>query len=111
MSASPTTREIVEFGLEAIAPDRTVTVSLRDLLFVHQTVEELNRFFHQPLHYPDVKALRSFLGSRGSGGAYEVLAECYYNKLRAMVPSDVQALIEEGTLEHPEPPAYFKASN
>jgi hypothetical protein len=110
MSTSPTTREIVEFGLEAISPDRTVTVPLRDLLFVHQTLEELNRFFHQPLHYPDMQAVRSFLGSRGDGGAYDVLAECYYTKLGAMLPADVQALIEDGALGHPESPPYCKAS-
>lgn len=111
MSAAPTTREIVEYGLGAISPERTVTVSLRDLLFIRQTIEELNRFFHQPLHYADMQALRSFLGSRGNGGAYEVLAECYYDKLRGMLPSDVEALIEEGTFEHPEPPSYIGKSS
>jgi hypothetical protein len=41
-----TTKERVEHGLDTVPADRTVAVSLRDLLFVHPTLGEFVRFFH-----------------------------------------------------------------
>jgi hypothetical protein len=108
MPDSPTIRELVEYGLDTAAQGRTVQVPLRDLLFVNQVLGELVRFFHQPAHYPDLEGLRAFLGGRGDGGAYDVMSEAYYTKLRAMLPSDVEALASEGALNHPSPPAYYR---
>lgn len=107
MPNSPSSREIVEYGLGAV-PNDSVEVSLRDLVFVHQVLGELVRFFHQPLHYPDLQSVQAFLGSRGSGGAFDVLAEAYYTRVGNMLPSGVRGLLEEGELDHPAPPEYFK---
>jgi hypothetical protein len=107
MKKFSTVRERVVFGLETIPEDRTVKVSLRELLFVQQTLAELNQFFHQPMHYPDLAAVHEFLGAQGSGGGYEVLSEALYIKIRNMLPADIETLFDEGTLEHPDPPAYF----
>ena len=107
MASSPSIREIVEFGLRGISEDRRVEVSLRDLLFVHQTLGELNRFFHQPMHYPDSQAVQEFLGCSGNGGAYEVLADAYYSRLAQMLPPEVREQLDEGVFEHPQQPAYY----
>lgn len=66
MSQHSTTRERVEHGLDTVPADRTVAVSLRDLLFIHQTLGEFVRFFHQPMHYPNLAAVDRFLGSRST---------------------------------------------
>jgi hypothetical protein len=110
MPTAPSIREIVEYGLDAIPPDRRVEVNLRDLVFVFQTLGELNRFFHQPAHFSEVGALPLFLGGRGDGGGYEVLHEAYYAKVRGMLPADIEGLLEAGSLEHPEQPAYYFSS-
>lgn len=107
MTKHPTVRDRVVFGLDTIAEDRTITVSLRELLFVQQALSELNQFFHQPMHYPDLAAVHEFMGARGSGGAYEVISEALYAKLGSMLPEDLNEAFDAGTFEHPDPPAYF----
>ncbi len=82
--------------------------TLRNLLFVHQTLGELNRFFHQPEHYPNIEAVREFLGSCDNGGGYDALVEAYYIKLRGMLPADVEELFTDGVFDHPLPPAYYR---
>ena len=110
MTSAPSIREIVEFGLDAIPTDRMVQVPLRDLVHVHQVLGELNRFFHQRMHYPSLAAVEQFMGSRGNGGGYEMLSEAYYKKLGPMMPADIDAMFDEGALEHPVPPAYYSQS-
>ncbi len=107
MAEHPSIREIVEYGLSEVPEGQRVEVSLRDLLFVHQVLGELNRFFHQPTHYPDIEAVRSFLGSRGNGGAYDVLADAYYTKTDEMLPADVKQQQDESAFDHPVPPSYY----
>ena len=107
MTKHPTVRERVVFGLDRIPEERTVKVSLRELLFVHQTLAELNQFFHQRQHYPDLAAVHAFMGERGSGGAYEVMSEALYAKLGSMLPEDLNEAFYEGTFELPNPPEYF----
>ena len=96
----------VEYGLDFIAPDRTVEVSLRDLLFVHQVLGEFIRFFHQPLHTPDLAAVERFMGDAEAGG-FELLARCYYEKLREVWPADVAKMFDDGHFDNPTPPFYF----
>ena len=108
MPQHSTTRECVEYGLDTVPADRTVTVSLRDLLFIHQTLGEFVRFFHQPMHYPDLAAVERFLGSRGTPDAFDVLSEAYYRRFRDMLPADIDEAFSEGTrFEHPLSPAYY----
>jgi len=103
-----TAKERVEYGLETIPAERTVTISLRDLLFVHQTLAEYMQFFHQPLHFPDLEAVERFLGDRSSGEAFQVLDEAYYSKMRSMIPPDIEQAFSDGErFEHPLPPRYF----
>ena len=97
----------VEYGLETIPADRTVIVSLRDLMYIHQTLAEFVQFFHQPMHYPNLNAVEEFLGTRNSGYAIDVLFEAQYRRIRDMIPSDIDDAFAEGSFEHPLPPEYF----
>jgi hypothetical protein len=102
----PTIREVAEFGLESIPRERTVTVPVRELARLFGVLGELNAFFHQPMHYPDVNAVAAFLGSRGDGGAYELISEAYYDVLPRLLPPDVMRRIEDGEFDHPAPPRH-----
>lgn len=106
MSSTPSIREIVEFGLERIQLERTTRVPVRELVRLFKIFGELNAFFHQPMHFPDVSAVASFLGSRADGGAYGLISEAYYGVLSGLLPPDVMQDIEAGELEHPVAPAY-----
>lgn len=107
-----TPKQRVEYGLDTIPADRMVSVPLRDLMYVHQTLAEFVRFFHQPMHYPDYQAVLRFLGSRGSGDAIDILFESVYKRLYDMVPPDIDKSFSEGIrFEHPLPPDYFSADD
>jgi hypothetical protein len=109
MSEHSTPKQRVAFGLDTIPPDRTVTVPLRDLMYLHQTLAEFVQFFHQPMHFPDLKAVEEFLGTRGSGGAIDVLFEAQYHRLRGMIPPDIDEAFADGErFKHPLPPEYFE---
>jgi hypothetical protein len=112
MAKHSTPKERVEFGLDTIPPDRMVTVPLRDLMFVHQTLAEFVQFFHQPLHYPDLAAIERFLGTRDSGDAMDVLCESVYKRMREMLPPDIHEAFGEGErFEHPLPPNYHDSDD
>jgi len=82
-------------------------VSLRDLMYVHQTLAEFVQFFHQPMHYPDLHAVDRFLGTTGSGDAVDVLSESIYKRMPDMLPPDIQEAVADGErFEHPLPPRY-----
>jgi hypothetical protein len=60
----PSVRDVVEYGLDRISPDRTVSVPVRELVRLFKSFEELNAFFHQPMHYPNVEVVHAFLETR-----------------------------------------------
>ena len=112
MIKQSTPKQKVEFGLDTISPDRTVTVSLRDLMYVHQTLAEFVQFFHQPMHYPDIHAVERFLGTKGSGDAFDVLIESVYQRMHKMLPPDIDEAFANGErFEHPLSPRYFGDDN
>jgi hypothetical protein len=112
MAEHSTPTERVSYGLDTIPTDRMVTVPLRDLMYAHQAFGEFVRFFHQRLHYPDVAAVHRFLGSRGSGDAIDVLWESYYERMRKMIPADIDEAFADGErFEHPLTPSYFDPDN
>lgn len=98
----------IEYGLDEVADDRTVTVPLKDLLYVHQTIGELLRFFHQPEHYPSVERVQDFLGSVDSDGAYAALHRCYFEVLRGVWPEDIVAKFDDGDFDSAATPFYFQ---
>ncbi|RYG75340.1 hypothetical protein EON80_01010 [bacterium] len=112
MQEYTTVREQVEYGLDKIAEDRTIEVSLRDLMYVYKTLGEFVRFFHQPMHYPTLAHVKEFLGTVDEGAA-QVLTECYYEKLSLYYkgPKDIKDMIDESEFDHPLPPHYYKPTD
>ena len=102
--------EQVEYGLSSISPDRTIEVSLQDLLFVYQVLGEFVRFFHQPMHYPKLEYVEKFLGNRDEGG-FHLLHQCYYEKLYGVWPDDMKEMFDESTFDNPNPPYYFEPTD
>jgi hypothetical protein len=98
-------KEQVEYGLDTIPLDRKVSVSLRDLMYVNQTLGEFVRFFHNEMHYPRHEDIKTFIGNKDNG-ALHVLWESYYNKCREMMPADIDEDIEH--FDNPNPPYYYK---
>jgi len=105
-----TIKEIVEFGLDEISADQTITVNLKDFMYIRRTLEEYMRFFHQPMHYPKIESVNSFLGDISSGGGFEVLSTAIYKKLYKMeLPEKIMELIlEDDAFEHPLTPEYYE---
>ena len=99
--------EQVEYGLDSVPEERTVEMSMRDLLFVSQTLGLFVNFFHQEQHYPNVEAVRRFLGNR-EAGAFHVLSESYYKRLRDVWPEDIAAAFAESRFDHPVQPYYYE---
>jgi hypothetical protein len=100
-----TPRQQVEYGLENIPADRMVSVSLRDLMYVHQTLQEFSSFFHQPLHWETLGDVQAFIGNTEDGG-FHCLHQSLYSKMRDMIPAELQAEFDGGFLDNPSSPFY-----
>lgn len=74
--------------------ERTVEVPLEEVMRLYRTLENLQQFFHQPIHFPDIHAVREFLGDV-NGGAYKDIHNLYYDVVWNWLPADVQREIEE----------------
>ena len=110
MKEYTTVKAQVEYGLDAIEDHRTVEVSLRDLMYVHQTIGEFVRFFHQLNHYPTLEHVKLFLSfpDEPDESAFELLCECYYRKLADIWPEDVKAMIvDDEKFTNPVKPYYY----
>ena len=108
MQTHSTAKQRVEFGLDSIPEVRTVNVPLRDLVYVYQTLQEFMQFFHQPMHHRTLQNVHNFLGTAGSGEAFDVLAESLYERMRDKIPSDISDSFDDGErFSHPLPPSYY----
>jgi hypothetical protein len=100
--------EQIEFGLDTVDPEQKIEISLRDFMYVFQTFGELIRFFHQPMHYPHLKDVEKFLGSKDSG-AFAAICRCYYDVLGDLIPEEIDKVLDEtGRFDNPDPPYYFR---
>jgi len=99
----------VEYGLEKIDPNRKIEVSLKDFLYMHNTIGEFVRFFHQPRHHETLENVEKFMGNIEKG-AFHLLCEIYYTKFqyRNIFPKDIQEMIDNSELENPNYPYYYK---
>jgi hypothetical protein len=108
MKKYTTIEEQIEYGLDTIESERQVELSLKDLMYVFQTIGEYIRFFHQPLHYKKLKDVSEFLGTVDKG-AFSALHKCYYDILRKYIPEDIEEAFDDGErFENPNPPYYYK---
>ena len=100
--------EQIEYGLETVEPERKIELSLKDFLYIHQTIGEYIRFFHQPLHYQSLEDVNRFLGSFDSG-ALSALHRCYYKIFTKYIPKDIEQAFDDGyRFENPDSPYYYK---
>ncbi|MBC2605742.1 hypothetical protein [Pelagicoccus albus] len=108
MNKYTTVEEQIEYGLDTIDPSEKIEMSLRDFMYLHQTIGELNRFFHQPLHYESIEDVSKFLGSKDSG-AFAAMNRCYLEIMGKYLPNKISDAFDEGVqFENPNPPYYYK---
>lgn len=97
----------VRFGLDTIDPARKVQVPLRDLLFAYKLLGELYMFFRREENYPDLEAVRRFIGD-DTDGAQRLLREAYYQQLWSVWPSDIAEALNDHSLQSPIHPPYYR---
>ena len=102
--------EIVVFGFDAIDPDEKVEVNLKDLMYVFSTLQEYQRYFHQPSHYKSIKDIRQFLGSVEDSAGFKLLHTSIHEKMRGMLPEHIDRKYEEGDFDCPKLPYYYNES-
>lgn len=94
---------IVTYGFDQISDDETVEVNLKDLMYVFSTLQEFQRFFHQPTHYPDVSDVHDFFDADG----YRILQTALHDKLAPMLPKHIDKMYDEGVFDCPTLPFYY----
>lgn len=99
--------EIATFGFEAIDPDEKVEVNLKDLMYVFSTLQEYQRFFHQPLHYQGIEDIERFLGSVNDHAGFKLLHTSIHKKMRDMLPEHIEEKYGEGNFDCPKLPFYY----
>ncbi|MCY7297446.1 hypothetical protein [Alteromonas sp. a30] len=99
--------EIATYGFDAIDPDEKVEVNLKDLMYVFSTLQEYQRFFHQPLHYQTMEDIERFLGSVNDQAAFKLLHTSIHEKMRKMLPKHVEEKYGEGDFDSPKLPFYY----
>lgn len=87
MNASHLDRQISE-DLFHVGADRCVSVSVRDILHVFRTLEELN----DVLHRADIGPIDTFNTWRTA--IYPFLRDAYYKRCWDMLPDDIRSYIE-----------------
>jgi hypothetical protein len=102
-------KEIVEYGLEKISSEQTITINLKDFMYIYNVLQEYMRFFHNPDHYQKIDDVKNFLGTASSGGGFEVLDTALYKKIAGKVkfPKEIDDLARDGGFEHPLFPKYY----
>jgi len=100
--------EIVTYGFESIDAEETVNVNLKDLMYVFATLQEYQRFFHQPLHYQSLDDVNDFLGSNNDNAAFKILMTSIHEKFNGMLPEHINEKYENGIFDSDKLPFYFK---
>lgn len=103
--------EIATYGFDAINPEETVEVNLKDLMYVYATLQEYQRFFHQPQHYPSLEHIERFLGSVNDKAGYALLHTALHQKMRGMLPRHIEDKYAEGDFDCPKLPFYYQHNN
>jgi len=99
--------DIATYGFDKIDPQETVEVNLKDLMYVYSTLQEYQRFFHQPIHYKNMKDIKTFLGSTSDNAGYKLLHTSIHEKMNHMLPKHIDEKYDEGVLDSPVLPFYY----
>lgn len=101
--------DMIEYGLDTVSSDEKIEIDLRDFIHIYKTFEELNRFFHQPMHYQSLADVETYLGDK-TQGAYSVIHKMYYHVMDKYVQGDLKERLENdenGSLINPDFPYYY----
>lgn len=101
--------QLATYGLDSIDATEQVTVNLKDLMYVYATLEEFQRFFHQPQHYQTLADIERFLGSVNEPRAYQLLHTAIHDKMRPMLPAHINDKYNDGDFDAPQLPFYYDA--
>ncbi len=89
----------IALKLKSVKNKRGLTIISRsELMYLHQTIEELISFFHQPNNYKSIDSLKRFMGNK-NGGMYKCLVELYYHVLANRMPADLMKRIRNGEFD------------
>ena len=104
-----TIKEIVEYGLEKIPNKQTITMNLKDFMYICRVLEEFIRYFHNTDHYKRIEHVKKFLGNFSSGEALEVLDTAVYKIInqRIKFPQNILGMKEKGIFDNPVFPKYY----
>ena len=90
----------ISYGLRKVKnKSGKIKICRGDLMFIFFTLEELVSFFHNRMHYPDLKAVKKFIGNKNHG-AYKAMSTSYYKKLCNNLPKDIMAQCHRGELDY-----------
>jgi hypothetical protein len=105
-----TIEEIVEYGLDRIPDEQTITINLKDFMYIYRVLEEYMRFFHNHDHYQKIEDVYDFLGTASSGGAFQVLNNALYKKIikGTRFSQEIEDLEMADTFSHPLFPKYYQ---
>lgn len=100
--------DIATFGFDALDPDERVEVNLKDLMYVFSTLQEYQRFFHQPMHYKTIQDIERFLGSVNDSAGFKLLHTSIHKKMRNMLPDYIDEKLGDGDFDSPKLPFYYE---
>ncbi len=99
--------EIATYGFDKIRSEEKVEVNLKDLMYVFSTLQEFQRFFHQPLHYQNRNNIEKFLGTVNDNAGYKLLNTSIHTKMRDMLPKYINEKYKDGEFDSPKLPFYY----
>jgi hypothetical protein len=104
-----TIKEITEYGLENIPDKQTITINLKNFMYIRRVLEEYMRYFHNPDHYKKIEDVKNFLGDFSSGGALEVLDIAVYKIMNRKInfPKNILEMDENEIFDNPLFPEYY----
>jgi hypothetical protein len=104
-----TIKEIVEYGLEKISNEQTITINLKDFMYIYKVLQEFVRFFHNSDHYQTIADVKDFLGTASSGGGFEVLDTALYKKIvkKIKFPKEIDDMEMDSIFDNPLFPKYY----
>ena len=68
-----------------------VEISEKELIELYEFMERANKFFHQPMNYPDAEKVTAFAKEN-----YPVIRKYYYKVLWDKLPKELQDEILDG---------------
>lgn len=79
-------------------------------MHVFSTLQEYQRFFHQPLHYQSLNDVEKFLGSVDDKAGFKLLHTVIHKKMRDLLPKHIDDKYGEGDFDSLKLPFHYNAN-